>query len=190
MFLSGNIMNEFSQFPNEKVLLIMALREESGGLLENHGFYVHYSGLGMVNAASKMTELVITLKPDRVINLGTAGSFTLPQGILVEIESLVQRGHVISFIRDRKKLKTISELPKAVCGTADFVEVEKSSNALYNVMDMEALAYAQACDFLGIPFHSFKFVTDSSDFNTLNDWRTNLVKAQAEFVKLCQTFNN
>lgn len=165
----------------------MALREESGGVLEQHGFQVHYSGLGMVNAAAKITELGVTLKPDRIINLGTAGSYTIQPGTLVEVEGIVQRGSVVSFMRHQKKLTTISDLPKAVCGTADFVEVEKSPNNLYQIMDMEALAYAQACEKLNIPFHSFKFITDSSDVNTLKDWKKNLVIAQARFLNLCNS---
>lgn len=183
-------MNQFNRFPNEKVLIVMALREESGGILENNGFHISYSGLGMVNAASKLTELLLTFKPDRVINLGSAGSFILPIGKLVEVEALIQRGHVVSFIRERKKINTVSELPKVICGTADFVEVEKSANNLYQVMDMEALAYAQVCESMKIPFHSFKFVTDSSDLNTLNDWKKNLVLAQTEFLNLLKSFNH
>jgi adenosylhomocysteine nucleosidase len=182
-------MNNFSLFPNENVLIVMALREESGGVLEQHGFNIHYSGLGMVNAASKLTELGVSLKPHRVINLGTAGSFTLQPGTMVEVDGVVQRGNVISFIRERKKIDTISALPKATCGTADFVEVEKSPNSLYHIMDMEALALAKVCEKLNIPFHSFKFITDSSDVNTLKDWKKNLGLAQTGFLSLCQSFN-
>ncbi|AZZ37513.1 hypothetical protein CIK05_12150 [Bdellovibrio sp. qaytius] len=185
----ATLMNQFSRFPNEQVLIVMALREESGGVLEQHGYQVHYSGLGMVNAAAKLTELALTLKPNRIINLGTAGSFTIEPGALVEVDGLVQRGNVISFIRQRKKLTTISDLPKVICGTADFVEVEKSANNLYQVMDMEALAFAQVSESFKIPFHSVKFITDSSDVNTLKDWKQNLVLAQTGFVNFCQTLN-
>lgn len=184
------MMNQFSRFPNEKVLVIMALKEESGGLLEASGIHVHYSGLGMVNAALKLTELILKLQPDRILNLGTAGSFTLPLGALVEVESVVQRGQVVSFIRQRKKLTTVTDLPKAVCGTADYVEIEKSENNLYNLMDMEALAYAQVCENFQIPFHSIKYVTDSSNASTLQDWRKNLVDAQKEFVQICLKLKN
>lgn len=181
-------MNQFSRFPNENVLIVMALREESGGVLEQHGFQIHYSGLGMVNAAAKLTELGMTLKPNRIINLGTAGSFSLEPGTLVEVEGIVQRGSVVSFIRNRKKIETFTDLPKVTCGTADFVEVEKSPNNLYQIMDMEALAYAQVCEKLNIPFHSIKYVTDSSGVNTLKDWKKNLVFAQQSFLSLCQSF--
>ncbi len=182
-------MNQFNRFPNEQVLIVMALREESGGVLEQHGFQVHYSGLGMVNAASKLTEIGVKLKPDRIINLGTAGSFTLEPGTMVEVDGVIQRGSVVSFMRQRKKITTFSELPKAICGTADFVEVEKSPNNLYQIMDMEVLAFAQVSETLGIPFHSFKFITDSSDLNTLKDWKKNLAAAQASFLSLCQSLN-
>ncbi len=183
-------MNQFSRFPNEQVLIVMALREESGGVLEEHGFKVHYSGLGMVNAASKLTEIGLKLKPDRIINLGTAGSFSVQPGTLVEVDGVVQRGNVVSFMRQRKKIATFSELPKVICGTADFVEVEKSANTVYQIMDMEALAFAQVSETLKIPFHSFKFITDSSDLNTLQDWKKNLVSAQASFLNFCKSLNN
>lgn len=182
-------MNNFSLFPGEGLLIVMALREESGGVLEQHGFNIQYTGLGMVNAASKLTELALSLKPDRVINLGTAGSFFLPPGTMVEVEGVVQRGNVISFIRELKKVKTISELPKATCGTADFVEVEKQPNPSYHIMDMEAWALAKVCEKLEIPFHSFKFITDSSDANTFKDWKKNLMQAHLGFLALCQSFN-
>lgn len=183
-------MNKFRQFPNEDVLIVMALKEESGNALEKTGVYVHYSGIGMVNAATKLTELVLKLRPHRVINLGTAGSFKIKPGELVEVESVVQRGHVISFMRAQKKNVTISTLQKVVCGTADFVEVEKSVNTFYQVMDMEALAFAQVCERFNIPFHSFKFITDSSDVNTHKDWKQNLKLAQSAFIQLCNSFNN
>lgn len=182
-------MNQFKRFPNEQVLIVMALREESGGVLEEHGFNIHYSGLGMVNAAAKLTEVGMQLRPDRIINLGTAGSFSVSPGTLVEVASLVQRGNVVSFMRQRKNLATISDLPKVICGTADFVEVEKSANNLYQIMDMEALAFAQVSDSLRVPFHSFKYITDSSDVNTLKDWKKNLISAQIDFLHFCQSLN-
>lgn len=182
-------MNKFNRFSNEQVLIVMALREESGGVLEQQGFHVHYSGLGMVNAAAKLTEIGMQLKPDRIINLGTAGSFTIEPGTLVEVGSLIQRGNVVSFMRQRKNLTTISDLPKVICGTADFVEVEKSPNNLYQIMDMEAMAFAQVSETLRVPFHSIKFITDSSDVNTLKDWKKNLTLAQTAFVDFCSSLN-
>ena len=144
----------------------------------------------MVNAASKLTEIGMQLKPDRIINLGTAGSYTVQPGTLVEVASLIQRGNVVSFMRQRKNLTTVSELPKVICGTADFVEVEKSPSNLYQIMDMEAMAFAQVSETLRVPFHSFKFITDSSDVNTLKDWKRNLASAQTSFLNFCQSLNN
>lgn len=183
----ATLMNQFSKFPHEDVLIVMALQKESNGVLEQHGYKVHYTGLGMVNAAAKLTELAINLKPSRIINLGTAGSFTLQPGTFVEVSGVIQRGNVISLIHQKKKVSTFSDLPKAICGTADFVEVNNSPQNSYQIMDMEALAYAQVCENLKIPFHSFKFITDSSDANTIKDWQNNLVHAQNSFLNFCHS---
>lgn len=165
----------------------MALKQESNQALENSGFHVGYTGIGLVNATMNLTQMIKDLQPDRVINLGTAGSFSVKQGQFIEVEKCIQRGKVISLIHKMINLKTISDYQKAVCGSADFVETKVSE--MYQIMDMETHALALVCENFKIPFHSFKYVTDSSDHNTMSDWKKNLILAQEQFLIFCKSLN-
>lgn len=73
---------------NHKALVVIALKEESNGILEDNGIDVLYTGLGKVNASYRLTkELIVrnqhNKRPSIVINFGTAGSRKYEQGHLV-----------------------------------------------------------------------------------------------------------
>lgn len=157
-------------------LLIMALRQESQNLFENMQIFPAYCGVGQLNAAYTTHKLILERKPQHVLNLGTAGSHTLPVGTLVECTSFVQRAPADTLTIPTKTLHTPSrtDLPPAVCGTADFISTSPSSFKC-DVMDMEAYAMAFVCEKMQIPFTSIKYVTDQSDAKTAEDWKHNLL---------------
>lgn len=166
-------------------LLIMALKEESQGLFESHGFAPNYCGIGLVKAAFITQQLIMEKKPTRIINLGTAGSHTFRQGELVECTSFVQRQPKGFDGPTQKKITTaaITDLPQAICGSADFIE-NSVPQTNCDVMDMEAYAMAFVCAQLQIPFHSVKFVSDYSDKNLLQDWKKNLRQGAEKLLKI------
>jgi len=163
-----------------QTLVVMALKVESQGLFEAAGYQVFYCGVGSVKATHNMTKWLQQHRPMRVLNLGTAGSHKFAKGSLVECTSFVQR-QPNDFLKTSPpiiKAQALTDLPKALCGTADFVETSTPITPC-DVFDMESYALAFTCQKMNTPFHSIKYVTDSSDANLVSDWQKNL-SASAE----------
>jgi adenosylhomocysteine nucleosidase len=159
-------------------LLIMALPEESQMVFEKNGHKPYYCGIGQTKAAFWTQKLIADLKPDQVINLGTAGSHSFKQGDLVECTSFIQRpaNNFIPISSKSLKIDSCTELPKVICGTGDFIETGKPL-VQCDVMDMEAYAMAYVCKQLNVKFTSVKYVSDNSDQNMLNHWHSCLQDA-------------
>lgn len=134
--------------------IVMALQAESKGELQNTmqnlGFSVHYTGVGMLASAQKTTEIILKHQPQNILNLGTAGSFLIEPGQLVEVEQVIYRGESFHGLNKKIQLKefltdkispSVSEkklaedkltvgkltqmkLDRVICGSADFVELQ------------------------------------------------------------------
>lgn len=167
-----------------QTLVVMALKIESEGLFESAGYNIHYCGVGSVKATHHMTQWLQKYKPQKVINLGTAGSHRFKQGDLVECTSFIQRQPHDFLQMPSSVLKTtaISTLPAGICGSADFVETSTPITPC-DVFDMEAYALAFTCQKMNTPFHCIKYVTDSSDQNLIQDWQKNLSAAREALLK-------
>lgn len=193
------------QFKESETLLVMALPSESQKLFETEGIPVNYTGLGKVNAAFHTTRWLLLpsvgdSKPrsiKQVLNLGSAGSHSIPVGQTVECVEFVQRDMNLTSLgvplgktpldRSPIRLRTnsISDYTSVTCGTGDSVEICRSNGELnYDVMDMEAYAIAKVCYHLSIPFYSFKYITDKSNKNTLDEWNKNLMAAGQALLKV------
>lgn len=144
--------------------VLMATRQESQGLFEENKVEVHYSGLGKVNAAIKTMQLIGEGKYKNILNLGTAGSFSIPFLALVECREFLQRDMDLSLAGfdvgvtpgDREsmglKLNPITDLPKVVCGTGD--RIDKAETLVpCDIMDMEGYAIAKCCQRYGVNFY-------------------------------------
>lgn len=188
-----------------QTLVIMALKNESQGLFEEAGFKPLYCGVG-ATAASYHTSLWINqFKPKKVINIGTAGSHCFNKGQLVECINFIQRepfqliinetdthniynnmsnsDQPILFKKKEFQTKPISQLPTAICGSADWVQ-QGLPIGISEVYDMEAYSMAYVCDKLKTPFHSFKYITDQADNNLFIDWKLNLKQSAQSLLDL------
>lgn len=179
-------------FNTKDYLLVMALPMESQGFFEKAGIQPHYCGIGKVNAAWKVTELILKNPGKKILNLGTAGSQTFATHDLVECTAYVQRDmdiRPLNFPLGETPMDEIkgkiegTNLFKAykhgVCGTGDRFEVGPPELPC-DLVDMEAYAMAKVCKRYNVDFVSIKYITDGSDHNAHNDWQTNLLKgAQA-----------
>jgi adenosylhomocysteine nucleosidase len=163
-----------------QTLVTMALKVESAGLFESAGFPIFYTGVGATSAAFHLTQWLHEHKPLRVINLGTVGSHQFQKGHLVECTSFVQRkaNSLSPYTSETLNGSALTDLPKAICGSADFIEAGAPLTKC-DVFDMEAYTLAFVCKKMNTPFHSLKFVTDSSDQNLITDWKAHL-KISAE----------
>ena len=176
------------------VLIVCALRKETQGQLTDwlggNDWPIIYTGVGKVNATYELTKyLVENGLPKLVVNYGTAGSKNLSIGELVDCTKFVQRDMNITQL-GFMELQTPYESPNTivvmsdskfnplnkwiVCGTGDsFVDDIKKESLYVQVFDMEAYALAKVCRNLGVPFISFKYITDNVNEHSAKAWEEN-----------------
>ena len=165
-------------------------RSYTSGRLGNNELVLHQCGIGKVNAAIGVTELIRLFNPDLVVSTGCAGGasdklevtdvvvsrqlayhdvycgcalgetvygqvqgmparYTTPREIVEKALACGERIHeglIVTgdwFVDDREKMRSIIRL---------FPEVM--------AVDMESAAIAQTCHVFGIPFVSFRVISD------------------------------
>lgn len=177
-----------ASFDPKTILVVMALPDESGFLFENANVKPLYTGIGQVKAAMSLTQALGQFTPSAVMNFGTAGSFDRAQGHCVECSAFIQRS-INQLGPKAKKIPAadvLTNLPKVICGSADFIQHQKfdSITTPFDIMDMEAYALAYVCQQFKVPFYSFKYISDSSDHQVVADWKKNILLAQKELFQV------
>jgi adenosylhomocysteine nucleosidase len=177
---------------SQHYLLVAALAMETPELAQ-YAPIVH-TGVGKINASIQLYEAILTYRPELVINYGTAGALCATKAAgIYEIETFVQRDmdvRGLGFPRGQTPFIEGS-LPKAtgiVLGTGDsfVMDVEKDLEGLevpIDLVDMEAYALKAVCDHHNIPFRCYKYVTDTADDESHNDWAENVAKGSDLFAK-------
>ncbi len=186
---------------HSKSLIVMALPQESRGLLEQAQANVLYTGVGKVNAAStlarRLAEIRCTGEPlPLVVNLGTAGSRSIAPHTLVACDRFTQRDMDVSGLGFARGVTPFEEkhaviqfppvfadLPHASCSTADsFATHEHDIDG--DVVDMEAFALARVCVAENVRFACAKYVTDGADADSAVHWQAALEQASRRFAAL------
>ena len=179
--------------------LIVALEMECADITLPVGVCVTYSGVGKVNAALAVADVLARPDCRRVINYGTAGSLVPSLASqLVRVTSIVQRD------MDARPLAPLGATPfedGPVAGAIDLsdglgsagIRLSTGDNFVTSlpevpsdIVDMEGYALAKACHRAGMPFECYKFVTDLADENATANWRANVTKGAALFLDFLQ----
>lgn len=175
-----------------KIVILMALKEESQGLVEQLNLPIYYTGVGKINAAMCATEVALRESPDLIINLGSAGSSRFLIGSLVEVIRFRQKDMDVSALgfplgvtpmeEDGGDIKVFQKTNciSGVCGTGDSFET-KPSKLECDLVEMEAYAIAKVCRRQKIDFLCLKYITDGADGNSHLDWSANLNLAAKAF---------
>jgi adenosylhomocysteine nucleosidase len=182
-----------------KPLIVMALPQESRGLLEQAGAVILYTGVGKVNAAAALARRLAEMRctgagQPQVVNLGTAGSRTVAPHTLVACNRFAQRDMdasamglapgVTPFDATPPVIEfpiVFTELPQLLCSTADsFVTDEVAGD----VVDMEAFALARVCVAENARFACAKYITDGADSDSATHWEASLDNAARAFLGL------
>ena len=163
--------------------LIIALPQEAEGI---KGYSIYLSGCGKVNATIA-TMKAIHDGHNLIINYGSAGATSDVTG-LVEVTGYVDR--------DMDAIALGCELGQTpfeegvligkkgvVCGSGDNFATSKPKIQC-DIVDMEAYAIAKTCFKEKINFKCFKYISDSADANSANDWEENVHKGNLLFAKL------
>ena len=163
-----------------KFALIIALSEEAEGI---EGYPIYLSGCGKVNATIA-TMKAINDGYENIINFGSAGTVSDVRG-LVEVTGYIDRdmdARALNFKLGQTPFEDGIMIGESgiVCGSGDKFATSKPEIAC-DIVDMEAYAIAKTCLKEGVNFRSFKYISDSADENSANDWEENVHKGNKLF---------
>ena len=182
-----------------KLLIVMALPQESRGLLERAGANPLYTGVGKVNAAAALARRLAEIRCrgevlPLVVNMGTAGSRSISAHTLVAANRFAQRDMDVSGLGFAPGVTPFDatpaviefpdvfvHLPPVLCSTAD-----SFANHLHevsgDVVDMEAFALARVRVAENARFGCVKYVTDGADADSATHWEAALDNAARAFA--------
>jgi adenosylhomocysteine nucleosidase len=182
-----------------KPLIVMALPQESRGLLESAGATLLYTGVGKVNASATLARHLAErrcrgMATSLVINMGTAGSRDIAAHTLVACNRFAQRDMDVSGLGFAPGVTPFDEtpaiiefapvfpsLPQRLCSTADSFATDLHQVS-GDVVDMEAFALARVCLMENVPFGCLKYVTDGADGDSAQHWQAALDAAARAFA--------
>ena len=172
-----------------ETIFVAALKEETPKLSK-----FHHTGVGKINAAIKLIELIHLYKPTQVINYGTAGSLRREIRGLIECTTFIQHDMDARGLLDFKLGETpfdpISKIILShegyICATGDkFVKNKLEMDC--DIVDMEAYALAKVCNIQNIEFRCYKYISDYANDDSSNDWIKNCNKGASHFLSLYPT---
>jgi adenosylhomocysteine nucleosidase len=190
-----------------EILIVMALPQESRGLLERAGATVLYTGVGKVNAALTLARRLAELRgagaaQPLVVNLGTAGSRSVAAHELVACSRFSQRDMDVSGLGFAAGVTPFddtapviefpplfTQLPQLTCSTADSFATHLHEID-GDVVDMEAFALARVCIAEKARFACAKYVTDGADSNSAAHWEAALDNAARSFASLYESITS
>jgi adenosylhomocysteine nucleosidase len=189
----------FSIMRRNETLIVMALPQESRGRLEAAGANLLYTGVGKVNAAAALARKLAEIRCagealPLVLNLGTAGSRSVPAHTLVACNRFAQRDMDVTGLGFPRGVTpfdatppviefppVFARLPQKLCSTADSFATSPHDG---DVVDMEAFALARVCVADGARFACAKYVTDGADGDSAAHWEAALDAASLAFAHL------
>ena len=160
-------------------LLVVALEEEAAHLHVSD-LPVLVTGVGKVNAAVALGQVLGEHSPARVINLGTAGAVrdgitgTQIIGTVLEHDLDDASIHALTGIHATEPIE-LDTSSGIVLATGDrFISTSEDRSrigARAHLVDMEGYAIAKACKVAGIPLTMVKQVSDGADEGAGRSWK-------------------
>ncbi len=167
-----------------KIALFSAVAEEAGAWAPRF----HFTGIGRENATRSMLDFVTHHQGEdyTIVNVGTVGSHAFPVGTILSIDEIVSAGSPFNDFRMQPthfQLPPALDVPHATLYSSDsFVAPEVYTEDHLALMkrqaqcfDMESSAAFSVATSFGIPYVSFKIVSDNLDV-TIDIWRERVVE--------------
>ena len=167
-----------------KIALFSAVPEEAGAWASRF----HFTGIGRENATRSIIDFVTRHQGEdyTIVNVGTVGSHAFPVGTILSIDEIVSAG---SFFNEFQMLPAHFPLPPeldvphaTLYSSDSFVAPEVYTQEHLAAMkrqaqcfDMESSALFTVAERFGIPYVSFKIVSDNLDI-TIDIWRERVVE--------------
>jgi adenosylhomocysteine nucleosidase len=161
-----------------KIILVSATPLEHGGVRELFGFPIFQVGIGKINAASNLTEILWNEEPDIVVNFGSCGNLKNHKvGEVLEVGTVYNNIDARPFAEygctpetnfceiklTKTNIKCFSTDQFYDSHRIDYSEKYLEMIDKCDIVDMECYALAQVCKQREIPFISFKWVSDDGD---------------------------
>ena len=178
--------------PNN-TLIITALKNELDQTKLPLGVHLVYSGVGKINATMTTLKAIEQYKPKHLINFGTAGSIKSNLSGLLEIRRVIQRDMIAEPLSPRGRVpfcerphEYFSTSGQHTCATGDSFVTAKDpwlDHQGVDVVDMELYAIAAVAHAYGLPWTSFKYITDHTNDESASDWNTKVNRGQDLFLQ-------
>jgi adenosylhomocysteine nucleosidase len=173
----------------KRILFVMAVEQEYGAELARR-FEPLFTGVGPVEAAVATSAALAQLAaehrlPDMVVNLGSAGSASLPQTEIYQVASVSYRDMDASPLGFAPGLTPFLDLPaeltlptplagvpaKRLSTGANIVSGESYAKIDSDMVDMETYAVARACMRHRIPLIGLRGISDgAAELKHVGDW--------------------
>lgn len=200
------------EFKQVAAMLSSTLEEKRGpqtylvGNLGRHKVVLQQCGIGKVNAACGVTQLIMHYQPDCVISTGVAGGIDAKLKVMDVVVSQRVCYHDVwcgegcdpgqvqglptffpcsgELVDKAMQIETgVRIMPGLICTGDRFITAREELDAIKKdypeglAVDMESASIAQVCHIFGIPFVSFRIVSDTPGADShfeqyLNFWDT------------------
>jgi len=179
-----------------KIIVIAALESEyfnAKGPVEK----IYYSGIGKINSARVTTELILEVKPDLIVNVGTAGCLNEEMlGCVLGVNEVLERDMMAEPLAPRGTVPLSnqqsihkSSFGSARCATGDSFVTSRDQWLLDNqvdLVDMELFAIAKVAAHYDVEWKSIKFASDLADENAAEHWNYSLEKANQKISEMIE----
>ena len=190
----------------KSVLFVMAVPMEYGEALQAR-IKPLMCGVGPVEAAMQVTKALSEMasKPDLLVSLGSAGSATLDQGEVYQVESVSYRDMdasplgftkgVTPFIEHEIAIPLICPLkgvPTASLSTgANIVSGEAYNSIDAQMVDMETFAIKRVADTFGVSLMGLRGISDGKEeLSKYEDWTAYLADIDVKLANAVDSLNN
>ena len=179
-----------------KTILVSATPIEHGGLIEINGLPIFQVGIGKINSAMNMVDLIHNHQPDLIINFGSCGNLKNHKvGEVIEVGTVYNNIDARPFAdygctpeSSHCELKLSNSGIK--CFTTD--QIYDNTRTDYaekylemidkcDIVDMECYSLAYVCMKYGVDFKSYKWVSDDGNIDT---WEENAAIGFENFKKI------
>jgi len=170
-------------------LIVFALKAEAPALFKYSN--VFEIGVGKVNAAINTSLLIKKYKPNRIINLGTAGGIKLLSGI-----------HRVNYVFQHDlNLISLGLMPGQIlsdnnsfihlggeghtCATGDMHVTERHKMRMdCDMVDMESYSIAKACLLTETKCEIYKYISDQADENAGVTWQEQVAAGENFYMNV------
>ena len=177
-----------------KIVVIAALESEfftTTGPIDK----IYYTGIGKINSARVTTELILEVRPDLIVNVGTAGCLSEEMlGRVLGVNEVLERDMLAEPLAPRGTVPLSdqqsihkSSFGSARCATGDSFVTTRDQWLLDNqvdLVDMELFAIAKVASHYGVEWKSIKFASDLADGTAHIDWHQNLKISNEKITKM------